>query len=42
MQVCDTLQDNVPTTKVLCLMHMVTEKELVADDEYEGLFARKF
>ena len=29
---------NVPTTEVLCLLNMVTEEELVDDDEYEGLF----
>jgi splicing factor U2AF subunit len=26
-----------PPTEVLCLMNMITESDLVQDDEYEGL-----
>lgn len=28
----------LPATEVLCLLNMVTEEELVDDDEYEGMF----
>ena len=28
---------SAPTTEVLCLLNMVTEDELLDDDEYEGI-----
>ncbi len=30
---------SAPTTEVLCLLNMVTEDELLDDDEYEGIIS---